>query len=186
MLGFHSSLDFRTAVPRPFLAFYPALVKQEQINERINILESGGSIKSYETGHPPKYESLRARHSYDPKTSDIDLEPTENIRLGDVALARSGDKGSNLNCGIFVPNEAHWEWLQSYMTIDRMRVLLGADWRDTYHIERVEFPHIYAVHFVVYGILGRGVSSSSRLDGFGKGFADYLRDKTVEFPATLL
>lgn len=145
-----------------------------------------GSTNSYDTGHPPKYEPLKARHSYDPKPKNTSVGDTKNIRLGDVALARSGDKGSNLNCGVFVPNEAHWEWLQSYMTIDRMRLLLGADWRDTYYIERVEFPHIHAIHFVVYGILGRGVSSSSRLDGFGKGFADYLRDKTVDFPTSLL
>ncbi|KAJ6024472.1 hypothetical protein N7540_005269 [Penicillium herquei] len=184
--GYHASLDTRTAIPRPFLAYYPALVKQDNIKERINVLEKDGSIKSYDTGHPPQYEPLKTRDSYDPKTKNVSMGPTKNIRLGDVAFARSGDKGSNLNCGIFVPNAAHWEWLQSYMTIDRMRLLLGTDWRDTYYIERVEFPHIHAVHIVVYGILGRGVSSSSRLDGFGKGFADYLRDKTVEFPTSLL
>jgi hypothetical protein len=39
-----------------------------------------------------------------------------------------------------------------------------------------------AIHFVVYGILGRGVSSSSRLDGF----ADYLRDKFVDAPVAIL
>jgi hypothetical protein len=60
------------------------------------------------------------------------------------------------------------------------------DWDDSFLIERVEFPEIHAVHFVIYGILGRGVSSSSRLDGFGKGFADYVRDKIVEVPAELL
>jgi len=30
------------------------------------------------------------------------------------------------------------------------------------------------VHFVVYGILGRGVSSSTILDSLGKGFAGEL------------
>lgn len=68
------------------------------------------------------------------------------------------------------------------MTISRMRDLLGDDWDDSFSIERVEFPHIHAVHFVIYGILGRGVSSSSRLDGYGKGFADYIRDKVVSVP----
>jgi len=38
----------------------------------------------------------------------------------------------------------------------------------------------------VYGILGRGVSGSARLDGLGKGVADYLRDKVVEVPVALL
>lgn len=72
------------------------------------------------------------------------------------------------------------------MSRDRMREFLAKDWNDSYFIERVEFPHIHAVHFVVYGILGRGVSSSSRLDGFGKGFADYIRGKVVDFPSELL
>lgn len=68
------------------------------------------------------------------------------------------------------------------MTRDRLRELLGSDFDESYFIERVEFPHIRAVHFVVYGLLGRGVSSSSRLDGFGKGVADFLRDRVVEGP----
>lgn len=67
-----------------------------------------------------------------------------------------------------------------------MRELIGGDWNDSFFIERVEFPNIMAVHFVIYGILGRGVSSSSRLDGFGKGFVDYVRDKMVDVPVEIL
>jgi hypothetical protein len=64
--------------------------------------------------------------------------------------------------------------------------LMGEDWSEDYFLERVEFPNIFAVHFVVYGILGRGVSSSTRLDALGKAFADYMRDKVVEVPVGLL
>ena len=67
-----------------------------------------------------------------------------------------------------------------------MQELLSEEWQEGYAIERVEFPAIMAVHFVIYGYLGRGVSSSSRLDCLGKGFADYLRDKWVEVPVELL
>lgn len=52
-----------------------------------------------------------------------------------------------------------------------MQALLAGDWREHYFIERCEFPGILAIHFVVYGILGRGVSSSTILDSLGKGFA---------------
>lgn len=50
----------------------------------------------------------------------------------------------------------------------------------------MEFPNIYAVHFVIYGILGRGVDSSTLLDSLGKGFADYVRDKWVDVPVAFL
>ncbi|KAB8258588.1 hypothetical protein BDV32DRAFT_139489 [Aspergillus pseudonomiae] len=180
--GFHASPDARTAVPRPFLAYYPAIINQSDINEKINILNGQSKTASFDIPRPSQYEPLKPRESYDPVTPTIYNGPTKDIRLGDIALARSGDKGANLNFGIFVSNPAHWEWLRSSMTISRMRDLLGDDWDDSFSIERVEFPQIHAVHFVIYGILGRGVSSSSRLDGYGKGFADYIRDKVVSVP----
>lgn len=192
ILGFHSSLDMRTAVPRPFLAYYPAIVKQDDLNEEINFIGGPDSIISFPTGHPSAYKALEPRASYNHNSSSDEVAllqfPTRSIRLGDIALARSGDKGSNLNFGIFVPDATHWSWLRSYMSIERMREMLADDddWDESFLVERVEFPHIHAVHFVVYGILGRGVSSSSRLDGFGKGFADYVRDKVVEVPVEIL
>ncbi|OGE48669.1 hypothetical protein PENARI_c026G04453 [Penicillium arizonense] len=190
--GFHSSLDMRTAIPRPFLAYYPAIVKQEALNEEINFIEGPDFIKSFPTGHPSKYKDLQPRQSYNHTLSSEEKallnSPTRSIRLGDIALARSGDKGANLNFGIFVTEQNHWAWLRSYMSRERVRDMLAKDddWDESFLVERVEFPHMYAVHFVVYGILGRGVSSSSRLDGFGKGFADYLRDKFVDAPVAIL
>ena len=38
----------------------------------------------------------------------------------------------------------------------RLAQLLGDEWDAADHVERVEFAGIGAVHFVVYGILGRG------------------------------
>ncbi|RDW90443.1 acyclic terpene utilization AtuA family protein [Aspergillus mulundensis] len=204
--GFHSTLDMRTAIPRPFLAYYPALIAQSDLDEKINILNADNTITALDTGHPPTYAPLQPRENYDPPSSSssiyetlLDLNgPSKQVKLGDIALARSGDKGGNLNIGFFVPSslpgltrgkqrqEQLTLWLRHYLTTARMRALLGEDWRDEYFIERVEFPVIGAVHFVVYGILGRGVSSSSRLDGFGKGVADWIRDVLVDVPVSLL
>ncbi|KAL3474389.1 hypothetical protein BJX99DRAFT_260494 [Aspergillus californicus] len=209
--GFHCTLDTRTAIPRPFLAYYPALIKQSDLDEKINFLTtvndntSNGSIRtsSIKTGNPPHYEPLKQRENYDPPSSlqsqaqEQFTGPTKSIKLGDIVLARSGDKGGNLNIGFFIPanpspntsaekTDLGWLWLRTFLTTSRMQELLGDDWREEYCIERVEFPRIHAVHFVVYGILGRGVSSSSRLDGFGKGAADWIRDLTVDVPVEVL
>ncbi|KAK2805956.1 hypothetical protein FQN50_005971 [Emmonsiellopsis sp. PD_5] len=187
--GFHLAMDVRTAIPRPYLAFYPAIYPQPSLEESINFLAPTGSsiASSTPAGHPPKYEPIEPRQSYD-AVSPIDLAsfgPTRPIRLGDIALARSGDKGANINLGIFVRSATQWEWFRAFMSRERMRGLLGEDDRGFY-IERIEFPKLWAVHFVVYGILGRGVSSSTKLDCLGKGFADYIRDKVVEVPERVL
>jgi hypothetical protein len=199
--GFHSSLDMRTAIPKPFLAYYPSLYAQDDLEESVVFVQSTaqsaptngqsngshGNQKVIQAGHPPKYEQLERRENYDsPKRDLASFGASKEMKLGDVALARSGDKGSNLNCGIFVATPKLWEWLRTFLSREKMIELIGEDWHEEYHLERVEFPNIFAVHFVVYGILGRGVSGSSRLDSLGKAFADYIRDKVVAVPVDLI
>ncbi|KAI8718180.1 hypothetical protein NCS52_00596100 [Fusarium sp. LHS14.1] len=187
--GFHCSLDMRTAFPKPFLAYYPAIWGQSTIRETVTFVNDAVSSSihpSLDAGIPPVFGPLSSRDNYDTASSVNFTGPKRKIKLGDVALARSGDKGGNLNVGVFVRTQRQWDWLRTYLSRKQMWHLLGDDADDSYTIERVEFGHIFAVHFVIYGILGRGVSSSTRLDAFGKGFADYLRDKTVEVPEELV
>lgn len=46
--------------------------------------------------------------------------------------------------------------------------LLAQEATQDMHIERCEFPMIHAVHFVIHGLLGAGVSSASKMDSLGK------------------
>jgi hypothetical protein len=65
-------------------------------------------------------------------------------------LGRSGDKGANINIGLFTRCAAHFPWLQAFLTRARMAQLMGDDWRPKdYFIERIEYPHIWAVHLVI-------------------------------------
>jgi len=173
-------------MPMPYLAYFPGLIEQNVLNEEVHFL--GSSPKSFPAGHPPTYESLAPRRNYEP-TSPVSLTSfgeTELRPLGDIALARSGDKGGNVNIGIFVHTDKEWDWLRSFLTSAKMQELVGDDWKPEFFIERIEFVHLKAVHFVIYGILGRGVSSSSRLDALGKAFGEYIRDKWVPVPVQFL
>lgn len=191
--GFHLSLDMRTAIPRSYLAFYPAITPQDQLDERITLLAANGSdAETEKAGHPSAYQAFSAgsRDNYETAhpTPLASFGPTKKVKLGDILLARSGDKGANINIGLFPrdPSEKHYAWLQSWLTRARMIELMGEDWRDDFFVERMEFQQIHAVHFVIYGPLGRGVSSCRLLDALGKGFADYIRDKVVDVPVGLL
>jgi hypothetical protein len=204
--GFHSTSDHRTAIPRPYISYYPAIYPQSQLKTSINILElskNNGTMEtlSISTTPPPNFEKLTRRASYD-TSSPIPLSSlgtTTPARIGDVVLARSGDKGANANIGFFIPTSLpssypassplyaqSWDWLRSFLTIAKLKEMMGESWDDAFYVERVEFPGISAVHFVVYGVLGRGVSGSSRLDSFAKGMGDWLRDVVVEVPIAFL
>ena len=189
MLTLAVSLDTRTALPRPYLAFYPALYSQDLLKEGIAIISTDGKdIERHAAKPPSRYQNLDPRENYD-TAHPIDLSslgPTKKTRLGDVALARSGDKGANINFGLFVRSAEHYPWLQTFMSRAKLQELIGDDWEPDFFIERMEFPHLNAVHFVIYGPLGRGVSSCRLLDALGKGFADYIRDKVVDVPESVL
>jgi hypothetical protein len=188
--GLNCTLDWRLITdPLPFLGYFPALVGQDEILESVNIIRDGPSqIKTIRVGAPQKTEALKPRDNYDPifpqKLSHFG--PTKMAPLGDVLLGRSGDKGANVNVGFtpraYANNDETWQWMRSFLTKSRIKEMMGDDWREWYYIERVEFPGIRAVHFVVYGALGRGVSSSARLDSLGKGFAEFLRAVHVPIP----
>lgn len=192
--GMNCTLDWRLMTdPLPFLGYFPALVSQDEIQETVAIIGAGkDDVKRLEVGAPLQTEPLEPRDNYDPVSPRAlnDFGATRMVPLGDVLLARSGDKGANVNVG-FTPRAQHnnddtWEWVRSFLTRSRIKELMGDDWKDWYHVERVEFPGIRAVHFVVYGALGRGVSSSAKLDSLGKGFAEFLRAIHVPMPVKFL
>ncbi|WPV28115.1 hypothetical protein CLAFUW7_04518 [Fulvia fulva] len=188
--GFHSSLDHRTAAPKEFLAFYPGIIQQSQLDEAVCHIppDSNQEPQRHVVGPPSKSEALQPREDYETaRTSSLEsFGSTVMAPLGDIALARSGDKGANVNLGIFVHTDEEWDWLRSFMTKTQMKKMMGSDWQDWYHIERVEMPNIRAVHFVIYGPLGRGVTSSRLLDALGKGFGEFIRDVHVPIPSKFL
>src|SRR5437762_2604348 len=128
----------RTALPTAYLAYYPALYPQEDLKESINFLSPDGFIKdTIPAGHPPLYEPLGKRLSYDTASPRAlsDFGPTALVPLGNIALARSGDKGPNVNFGIFVRTETAWEWLRTFMSRAMLQKLMGSDWKEEYFLE---------------------------------------------------
>jgi hypothetical protein len=192
--GLNCTLDQRLlSNPVPFLGYFPALVAQSQIQESVSILGRKGEVEEHLAVGPPRItETLSPRENYDPISPRAlsSFGPSRTIPFGDIMLARSGDKGANINVG-FTPRKTYdnaevWEWQRSFLTRDRLKEMMGDDWQDWFHIERVEFSKIRTVHFVVYGALGRGVSSSAKLDSLGKGFAEWLRAVHVPVPIKFL
>ncbi|HEX3713869.1 MAG TPA: acyclic terpene utilization AtuA family protein [Trebonia sp.] len=111
-------------------------------------------------------------------------EPTVRAPLGRVCAARSGDKGGNANVGLWARDAAGYSWLRGYLTAGRLRELLPE--ARNLEIRRFELPNLHAVNFVIAGLLGEGVASSTRPDPQAKGLGEYLRSRLVDLPLSLL
>ncbi len=104
--------------------------------------------------------------------------------LGTVCGARSGDKGGNANVGIWTRDEVSFGWLKNHLDVERFGALLGE--ADGLEIRRFELDNLYALNFVVVGLLQEGVASSTRPDPQAKGLAEYIRSRYLEIPIELL
>src|SRR5260370_22985549 len=88
------------------------------------------------------------------------------VRLGDMAHARSGDKGNRANIGVVAFDASGYAWLEQHLTAD-----VVADYLRPLSIgpvRRYELPNLRAFNFVIEDALGGGASQSLSLDSQGK------------------
>ena len=95
-----------------------------------------------------------------------------SIRLGDLAHARSGDKGDGSNIGVVARGPGAFDLLR-----DRLTPEVVADYLrglGVGRVQRFELPNLLAFNFVIEHALGGGASGSLRLDSQGKALATAL------------
>jgi hypothetical protein len=91
---------------------------------------------------------------------------TETIRLGDIAHARSGDKGNHANIGVVAYTTEGFDFLRRELSAQRIQEFfhpLGPTL-----VERFELPRVKALNFLLHNVLSGGASQSLRIDSQGK------------------
>ena len=141
------NLDFRTMEPKPFMEIFPVTIPSSTLNHRAVVRSK--VIRVPESSNTASYPVLRP--SYETKNVQTlsSFGPTVSAPLGSIVHARSGDKANNSNVGFFVRHDDEYPWLQSLLTVDKLKALFGDDWEvgDTSRrTERCEFPNLLAVH----------------------------------------
>jgi hypothetical protein len=109
---------------------------------------------------------------------------TLRVPLGSIIGARSGDKGGDANVGVWARTDRGRAWLNGFLTVERFQELLPE--MAGLQVDRHEFPNLRALNFVVHGLLGEGVASSTRQDPQAKGLGEWLRARLVDIPTLLL
>ncbi|KAJ5901921.1 DUF1446-domain-containing protein [Penicillium taxi] len=179
-----ATMTLRTPVVSPFQEYFPTLIPQPTVTvhfsqpDKKDIEVTPAEVVLKGPVQQPTYEAI----------APLPLSTfgvTTQAPLGHVVLGRAGDKGSNCNVGFFVRNADEWSWLQSLLSTEKFIELMGKDYKGQ-KIDRMEFPHLWAVHFLLHNHLDRGVCANSTYDTLGKFLCEYIRCKTVDVPVTFL
>jgi len=163
--------------------YWPTTVPVHEVRHWV-VLPDGTSVEvpHPEPSEPPVPDPVAApvaRHREPPVA-----EETRRVELGRICGARSGDKGGNANIGLWTRTDEAYIWLDQMLTIERLGELLP-EAREL-EVRRFTLPNLRAINIVVVGLLGAGVSSSTRPDPQAKGLGEYLRGRLVEIPTRLL
>lgn len=108
------------------------------------------------------------------------MPATPTTRLGDIAHARSGDKGASSNIGVIANSPADYQLLARFLTSERVRDFfapLGVS-----KVVRYELPNLLALNFILSDVLDGGGSVSLRIDAQGKAFGQILLEMRLEAP----
>jgi hypothetical protein len=119
-----------------------------------------------------------------PLPAPLAATATRRVPLGAVAGARSGDKGGDANIGVWARNDDTWRWLAHTLTVAELQRLLPETAECAVH--RHVLPNLRALNFVVEGLLGAGVASSTRFDPQAKALGEWLRSRIIAIPEGLV
>ncbi len=178
--GFH--LTSSPGDASPVGVYHAGFIPAEAV-EHVAVLDDGSRIVI-----PPAPTTNASNPEPDaaiaPLPQPLPTTRSQRRPLGTLVGARSGDKGGNANLGVWARNDASWRWLAHTLTIDALKQLLP----ETSHlvVRRHVLANLRALNFVIEGLLGEGVASSTRFDPQAKALGEWLRSRTVDIPEELL
>jgi hypothetical protein len=151
--------------------YWPCLISQDAVAPQVAILSSapGAAKTSSHAALPSKLDSAADRaaplgHSHLASVGAA-RKPT---RLYDIAVARSGDKGTSANIGVIVRRHDRWAFLERWLTAEVVATYFAPMGIES--VERFELPNLGGLNFVIRGALRR----SLRTDAQGKALGQIL------------
>lgn len=104
----------------------------------------------------------------------------KSIKLAEIAYARSGDKGNSANIGVIAYHPADYSLLLEQVTASKVAEFFSS--LEPKDVKRYELPNLWALNFVLEGVLAGGASRSLRLDSQGKALGQAILEMAIELP----
>lgn len=160
---------------QPVFRYWPCLIEQDRITPRIEVLPSSAAPRQLKIATDASSVAPSGLNGRDlANTGDLrprlksSAPPGLQAHLGDIATARSGDKGIHANIGVIARQVEDFERLLREATVERVAAHFGID--DVSRVQRYELPNLRALNFVIRGIL----ANSLRVDAQGKTLGQVL------------
>lgn len=107
----------------------------------------------------------------------------QTIRLGEIAHARSGDKGNHANVGVIAFTPAGYAYLKQVLTAAKVGDYFAPLAPSS--VVRYELENLGALNFLVHDVLGGGGIRSLHTDAQGKALGQSLLQMRIPRPTNV-
>ena len=167
--------------PRPsgVVGYWPALIGRDSVPVSVVLGDERVEMSSAapEAGEVAPFEPT------DPVSSVAPSGQTRRVRLSELCLARSGDKGDTCNVGVIARSAELFGWMRDTLTEERVKEHFGDICKG--RVERFEVPNLLALNFLLHESLGGGGTLSLLVDAQGKTYSQFLLTMEVEVDEAL-
>lgn len=176
------------------MTYWPSLIRKELVTARVLVLDTAGEVKDTievpsVTGFEEEMNVQRSNKQVskaDPTGTIIVIgdEETERIKLRELCLARSGDKGDMANIGVIARNKTIYLFLRQYLTADIVKSMFAEACEG--RVIRYELDNLMALNFLLEKSLDGGGTKSLQIDAQGKTYAQALLNQKISVPKRIL
>lgn len=106
------------------------------------------------------------------------------VKLAEIAIARSGDKGNGSNIGVMAKSPALYQFLEEHLTAEAVKGYFGEICLG--EVTRYELPNLNALNFILEDSLGGGGTETLITDAQGKVHGPGLLHYELDVPDELL
>jgi hypothetical protein len=106
------------------------------------------------------------------------------VKLMDIAIARSGDKGDSSNVGVMANTPELYEFLREKLTPEAVKDFFREICKGK--VVRYEIPNLRALNFILHDSLGGGGTETLITDAQGKVHGLAMLHMELEVPDNLL
>ena len=172
--GFINMLGGRPSVS-PSIRLFSFLIPKVQIITTVDIHDKQYEVETYTA----KSNHMDTNTKISGLSDNIDTTDTE-VKLINLAYARSGDKGDHANIGVIARKAEYLPYIRKALSIEIVakyfaHVLKG-------EVERWDVPGINGLNFLLKNSLGGGGMASLNVDPQGKAYAQQLLDIMIPVP----
>jgi hypothetical protein len=177
--------------PMGVMTYYPTLVPKSLIETKVSRLNLQGEIvESHKISSITGFEEemdfpeiTRQVSNAKPTKPEMNRQ-LKIVKLKQICLARSGDKGDMANIGVVARNKDIYDYLKEFLTADLVKFWFSELCKGK--VIRYELDNLNALNFLLEESLDGGGTKSLMIDAQGKTFASALLNCEISIDKSLL